>query len=85
MSQYDGDDTMIEATPGSAFFLSLPQCSNLQPGQTCEGTAAQWVNANFTDWSADQIPWNALYLIGLIVLTRGITFYALTNWNYRST
>jgi ABC-type multidrug transport system permease subunit len=80
MSQYDGDDTPITATAGSPFYMSLP----CEPDVPCVGTAEQWIAANFTDWDVDNIPWNALYFIGAILLTRGITLYALTNFDFRS-
>lgn len=83
VSQYDGDDTPIEATPGSAFYESLDQC--VDPSIPCYGTAEEWVEANFPEWSPNHIPWNILYLIGLIVFTRIVTFWALTSLNYRST
>jgi hypothetical protein len=80
MSQYDGDDTPIIASTGSPFYMSLP----CEPDMPCVGTAEGWVAATFTDWDVDNIPWNALYLIGAIIATRFITFFALTNLDYRS-
>lgn len=87
MSQFDGDDTEIAATPGSAFYDSLVDSGDCTGAadEDCSGTASQWVNISFSDWSADAIPWNALYLIGLIIVTRLITLYALTKINYRAT
>ena len=85
MTQYDGDDTPIQAQPGSPFYNSLPQCQDLQPGEICEGTAEQWIQASFTDFDRDHIPYGIAYLVSFIVVTRLLAFYALTNLNYRST
>jgi len=80
MSQYDGDDTIITATPGSDFFKAL----NCKYGSPCEGTADQWINALFVDWSTDNIKWNVIFLVILIFFTRLTTLYALSNFDYRS-
>jgi len=81
MSQYENDDTPILASPGTAFYTSLKCASD----QICEGTAEEWVASSFPDWNVDNVPWNALYLIGVIIVTRVVTFWALTSLNYRST
>ena len=81
MSQYNGDNTVIEASPGSPFFMSLEDCRS---GPPCSGTAEQWVDANFTDWSVDNIRWSILYLFVLVFLTRVVTLYALSRLDYRA-
>lgn len=82
MSQYNGDETPIAATPGSPFYLSLPCDESV--GDDCIGTAGGWVDVYFPDWSASNLPWNALYMIGLLLATRLITFYALAHVDLRS-
>jgi hypothetical protein len=82
ISQFDGDDTPITASTGSAFFYSIePPC---QPEVECIGTAGGWVASNFPDWDVDHLFYDALYLIGVIIATRFITFFALTHLDYRS-
>lgn len=81
MSQFDGDETKIEASFGSPFFLSLPECRLQSP---CHGTAEQWVTVNFEDWSRDNVKWNILYLVFFIVATRVITVIALARLDYRA-
>jgi hypothetical protein len=82
ISQFDGDDTPITASTGSAFFDSIePPC---QPEVECIGTAGGWVASNFPDWDVDHLFYDALYLIGVIIATRFITFFALTHLDYRS-
>ena len=82
VSQYHGDETQIEASPGSAFYQALG-CDD--PNVPCFGTAQKWVETGFSDWSYHHLPYNMLYLVLLIILTRCVTFYALANLNYRST
>jgi hypothetical protein len=81
MSQYDGDDTLIVASTGSPFYNSL-RCN--ETVVSCEGTAEGWVDSSFPDWDTDHLFYDALYLIGVILATRVITFFALTNLDYRS-
>ena len=80
MSQFSGDTTEIEAAPGSPFF-AFRMC---QPGQRCIGTAEQWIDANFPDWSEDSIPYNCLYFVIVLIMTRIVTFIALTRLDYRA-
>ena len=82
MSQYNGDETPITATPGSPFFTYL-SCNNTVP--ECEGTAEQWIESSFPDFSVDNIKWDFLYLVGVILASRFITFVALTTLNYKAT
>jgi len=82
VSQYHGDETPIEASVGSAFFNYLG-CTN--PNEPCVGTADQWVEANFTEWSYHHLPYNMVYLVLLIIVTRVVTFYSLAKLNFRST
>lgn len=84
MSQFKDDDTQIEASFGSAYFESLVAAGRCDETSTqCFGTAWEWVLVAFGEnWSTDHIPWNILYLIGLAILSRLVTYYALTNFNY---
>ena len=81
MSQYNGDDTEIVASTGSDFYNSLKCNQTVVP---CVGTAEGWVDSSFPDWDTDHLFYDALYLIGVIVATRFITFFALTTLDYRS-
>lgn len=81
MSQYENDSTPIEALPGSPFFIALG-CTAAE--ERCVGTAEQWVQTSFADWSIDSIRWNVLYLVILVVMTRLLTFVGLKTLDYRA-
>ena len=83
MSQYDGDDTPILASPGTAFAQAL-NCTVTSSPEDCSGTAELWVTSSFTDWSVDNVPYNLAYFAGVIIGTRIITFWALTSLDYRA-
>lgn len=80
ISQFQGQQTQIEASQGTAFYSAL-NCT----GEPCYGSVGTWIDANFVDWSHESIKWNVVYLVGLILLTRVIGLYALFNINHRST
>jgi ABC-type multidrug transport system permease subunit len=85
MSQFENDETMIVASPGSVFFNALNCTSaDANANATCEGSVWFWVQVSFPDWSPSNIPWCALYLIGVMVVTRCISFYGLTTMNHMS-
>lgn len=51
-SQFDGSDTPITATPGTRFYLYL----NCTAATTeCTGTAEEWIEVSFPDFSVDHI------------------------------
>jgi len=52
MSQYEGDDTPIEASVGTAFYQSL-NCTSAN--ESCIGTAEEWINVKFPTWSPSNI------------------------------
>ena len=83
MTQFNNDNTPIAASPGSPFYMSI-DCPP-DPNAECVGTAEQWVIASFGDFSIDNIPWNLMYLLGLVFFSRLVTYVALTHLNYRST
>ena len=88
MSQYDGDTTEIVASPNTPFWNAIdPPCEEqLAAGKAeCTGTAEAWVASSFTAYSADNIPWNILYLLVLLLLSRTTTGLALAYLNFRST
>jgi ABC-type multidrug transport system ATPase subunit/ABC-type multidrug transport system permease subunit len=87
MTQYNNNDTPIQASTGSAFWDSLDCDSQIADGATeCIGTAEQWVDATFAGvFSIDNIPVNIAYLVALLFTTRFITWWALGHLNYRST
>lgn len=80
MSQFNGDGTEIQASPGSPFFTYL----DCQEGEVCSGTAEQWIDSTFVDWSVDNVKWNIVYFIVLLILTRVVTYFALTHLDYRA-
>lgn len=87
MTQFDGDDTPIQATPGSAFWDSLGCDDQVADNNTdCTGTASQWIDAEFAGvFSIDNVPVDIIYLVALLFCTRIITVWALGHLNYRST
>jgi predicted branched-subunit amino acid permease len=87
VSQYDNDNTPIVATFGSPFYIFVKCDEQFAQGATeCIGTAEQWVYASFAGiFISEHLPWNIFYLIGVIIVSRGITAIALANLNYRST
>lgn len=85
MTQFRDDDTEIIAAPGSPFYNSLGCTPNPDPS-SCTGTAEDWVNVSFgPDFSYSHVPYNLVYLLGLILFSRFVTYLALTHLNYRST
>ncbi|CAB9509295.1 Pleiotropic ABC efflux transporter of multiple drugs CDR1 [Seminavis robusta] len=84
MTQFTDDTTPITASQGSPFYMSLVAQGCTPPGP-CVGTAEEWVIVSFGDFSIDNVPWNLLYLLGLVFFTRFATYLALTHLNYRST
>lgn len=81
-SQFNGDDTLIEASVGSSFYTAL-KCT--PDGSVCKGTISQWLEVNFSDFSEDHLGRNVGYLVGLLAATRIIAFIALNRLNYRAT
>ena len=81
LSQFDGDETLITASPNSPFFQHLG-CT--PETVSCQGTVEEWMATSFPDFSRDNIKWNALYLVVLIISTRVITFTALSTLDYKS-
>ena len=43
------------------------------------------VASSFPDFSYENIKWNAMYLVLVLIITRVITFIALGHLNYRAT
>lgn len=84
MTQFENDDTPIIASPGSPFYVSL-ECEPNPDPSNCTGTAVQWVQTSFTDFSIDSVPYELLYLLAIVFFSRFVTYIALTHLNYRST
>lgn len=81
-SQFHEDDTPIESTPGSPFYQYLVSERGCTTSE-CIGTAEDWIFVSFGgQFKYENIPWNVLYLVALIVVARAITFYALMKLNY---
>jgi ABC-type multidrug transport system permease subunit len=89
VSQFDGDQTPIIASPGSPFWEFLGCDDKVGPGTLeteCVGTADQWVFASFGgNFIPEHIPTNMAYLVILFVATRAITGFSLGALNYRRT
>lgn len=84
MSQFHDDETLIEASPGTPFYNFL-RCDLVPESELpCEGTIAQWLEVNFSDFDRDNVYYCGIYLACFILLTRLVTFWALTNLNYQS-
>merc|ERR1711971_360402 len=82
-TQYDNDNTEITAQVGSPFYIYLG-CDGSEG--TCSGTAEEWINATFDGvFSRGNVPYDILYLVGMTILTRVVTVWALGYLNYRST
>lgn len=81
MSQFSDDETVILASPNSAFFRHL-ECTP----QTvdCRGTVSAWMAASFPDFSRSHVKWDATYLLAAIFVSRVITFIALTRLDYKA-
>lgn len=81
-TQYENDNTQIQAQVGSPFYESLG-CTD---PVGCTGSAEQWVNSFFDgEFSRANVPYDILYLVGVTILTRVVTIWALGHLNYRST
>lgn len=87
VTQFDGDETPIIASPGTPFWVYLDCEDQIAGGATdCIGTAEQWVFASFGgNFVPEHIPANMVYLAILFVATRIITLIALGALNYRRT
>jgi ABC-type multidrug transport system permease subunit len=83
VSQFDGDQTPITASPGTPFWELLKCDDKPTP---CVGTAEQWVFATFQgNFLPEHLPADIIYLVCLFVVTRLVTGFALGTLNYRST
>mmetsp|Transcript_5321 Transcript_5321/g.13445 ORF Transcript_5321/g.13445 Transcript_5321/m.13445 type:complete len:1489 (+) Transcript_5321:283-4749(+) len=83
MTQFSDDDSLIEASSGSSFYRALG-CSAADT-DTCEGTVAFWLEVNYTDFDRDNVYYCGIYFLCFIILTRLVSFWALTSLDYRST
>jgi ABC-type multidrug transport system permease subunit len=82
-SQFRNDNTPILASPNSPFWV-YRGCQDIVGD--CFGTAEEWVFATFGgDFVPENIPWNIVYLVLLILATRVVTGVALAHLNFRST
>ncbi|GKY93223.1 hypothetical protein MPSEU_000290000 [Mayamaea pseudoterrestris] len=82
-SQYGSSQIPIEASLDSPFYVALG--CNETDNSPCMGTAGEWLAVTFTSFSADNIKWDVTYLVVMIVISRAVSWVALTNLNYRST
>lgn len=93
-SQFNGDDTPIVATPGSAFYSSLLEGGNCNKSNVfrpngdqeahCIGTAEEWIRVSFGGFFSFENIWRAdlPYLVGLCILSRLVAYVALTKLRY---
>lgn len=88
ISQFGNDDTPIEASFDSPFYVYLidNHCGGNATDCTTVGTAEEWVAASFGGmWKPEHIPYNVLYCFGAIVFTKAIAIYGLKQRNYLAT
>mmetsp|Transcript_19324 Transcript_19324/g.36086 ORF Transcript_19324/g.36086 Transcript_19324/m.36086 type:complete len:437 (-) Transcript_19324:3403-4713(-) len=87
VTQFYEDDTPIQASLGSPFWDYLGcdhQASQADNTLDCVGSAEEWVFATFGGiFVIDHIPGCIAYLVGLLIITRLVTFWALGHLNYR--
>lgn len=77
-TQFNNDDTPIEASIGSPFWEYLG-CTE----EPCYGTAQQWIFVSFGGaFVFENVKWDVTYLVGAIILVRLIAYIALTRLNY---
>ena len=81
-SQFGSSQLPIEASVDSPFYVALG-CN--ETTTSCTGTAGEWLAVTFPTFSEDNIKWDATFLIGIVVVTRAVSWFALTNFNYRAT
>ena len=82
MTQFSDDQTLITASPGSAFYEFL-QCT--PQDDPCQGTVADFMKASFPDYDRDNVYYCGIYFVALILGSRLVAYWALTSLNYRST
>ena len=77
-TQFNNDDTPIEASEGSPFWDFLG-CT-VSP---CYGTAEEWIFVSFGGaFTFDHLKWDIIYLVGATLLVRVFAYIALTRLNY---
>lgn len=80
MSQFTGSNLQIEATFESSWYVAL-KCTE----SPCYGSPSEFLEWRFGGFfSPSHIPWNALYLILVIVAFKCIKMVALQQLNYLS-
>ena len=87
VTQFNGDETEITASPGTLFWDSLDCDTQIEEGATsCSGTAEMWVESTFEGaYSIDNIPYCVGYVCALLFATIVIKWWALGHLNYRKT
>lgn len=77
-TQFNNDDTQIEASVGSDFWDYL-DCTE----EPCYGTAEKWIFVSFGGaFTIEHVKWDIIYLFGAIIIVRLIAYIALTRLNY---
>jgi len=85
-TQFNNDTSPIAANPGSGFYQYLVDSEQCVQGSSCIGTAEEWVQFTFAGvFTVANVPYDILYLVGITILTRVITVWALGHFNYTST
>jgi ABC-type multidrug transport system permease subunit len=77
MTQFENDQTPILATPGSNYYNYLGCTSS-----PCTGTAWEWIQSQFVDFSPNNVKFDITYLIAATVVTRTVTYFALKYLDY---
>lgn len=84
-TQFENDTSPIAANLESVFYQYLVDSEQCVQGSSCTGTAEEWVQATFAgNFSVANVPYDILYLVGVIICTRVITVWSLGHLNYQS-
>lgn len=82
-SQFHNDNTTIVATPGSPFYASLGCDLDDFDTKVCKGTSEEWILSSFGGlFTWEHIPYNIVYLVGMLITVRTISYFALVKLNY---
>lgn len=84
-TQFGNSDTVITASPGSPFFLSLGCDSSTGITTPCQGTVAEFMKVSFPNFDRGHVYYCGIYFGVLIIISRVVAKWALTSFDYRST
>lgn len=87
MTQFNEDQTPVEASPGSAFYFFLIDSGDCNPeaDAVCTGTVEEFLDQFFGGkFSRDHVWYDAVVLGAYLVVARLATLWALKKFNYTS-